>query len=210
MGFYINTDNTIYATTTNGLYNSTDQGETWNLVLNKLPYPMGNKQTEQIAVVAKDRVLIATDNGIYESKDCGLTWSMCYDELLGKRVLRFYRANDGSLYAVLENGLYKYEITTDVSGKETIPSEYSLSQNYPNPFNPETTINYTIPFAGNVRLVVCDALGREVAALVNEYKQAGTYNSKLNTQNLGLSSGVYFYTIQAGEFVQTKKMILIK
>ncbi len=91
-----------------------------------------------------------------------------------------------------------------------VPSQYSLSQNYPNPFNPETTINYTIPFAGNVKLVVYDALGREVAALVNEYKQAGTYNSKLNTQNLGLSSGVYFYTIQAGNFVQTKKMILIK
>lgn len=210
MGFYINTDNTIYATTTNGLYNSTDQGESWNLIVNKLPYPMGNKLTDQIAVVARDRVLIATDNGIYESKDCGLTWSMCYNELLGKRVLKFYRANDGGLYAVLENGLYKYELTTNVSDKENIPSEFSLSQNYPNPFNPETTINYTIPAAGNVKLVVYDALGREVASLVNEFKQAGTYNSTLNTQNLGLSSGVYFYTLRAGSFVQTKKMIMLK
>ena len=89
-------------------------------------------------------------------------------------------------------------------------TEYSLSQNYPNPFNPSTRIQYAISSTQFVTLKVYDLLGREVATLVNEEKPAGSYNVEFRMQNLELSSGIYFYKLQAGSFVETKKMILIK
>ena len=110
-------------------------------------------------------------------------------------------------------------IATDV--KELgIPKEFSLFQNYPNPFNPSTTIKYSIPSAEHVTLKVYDFLGKEIKTLVNEYKQPGIYNCELRFVNgesaSGISveggnvSGVYFYQIKAGNFVETKKLILIK
>ena len=84
-----------------------------------------------------------------------------------------------------------------------------LLQNFPNPFNPETTINFQIPFASHVTLKVYDVLGREVATLVDEFKQAGTYVETLHATSL--PSGVYFYKLQtANGFSETKKLILLK
>ncbi len=99
---------------------------------------------------------------------------------------------------------------TDITKEETIPSAFSLSQNYPNPFNPETTINFSIPNSGHVSLKVYDMLGREVATLVDEHKQAGTYKSKLDAQYFQLSSGVYYYTILYGNNLVTRKMVLLR
>jgi hypothetical protein len=89
-----------------------------------------------------------------------------------------------------------------------IPREYVLAQNYPNPFNPVTTISYQIRSAGGVTLRVYDLLGREVATLMNEFQQAGSYTTTFDASRL--SSGVYFYRLQAGSFVNTKKMVLTK
>lgn len=92
------------------------------------------------------------------------------------------------------------------------PSVYSLSQNYPNPFNPTTKINFALPKAGHVKLVVYDLLGAEVTTLVNEFKQAGYYSVTFTGTNL--ASGVYFYRVSAsggsGDFTQVKKMVLVK
>jgi hypothetical protein len=88
------------------------------------------------------------------------------------------------------------------------PTEFSLSQNYPNPFNPSTTIQYSIKERTSVELVLYDILGREVEVLVNEEQDAGQYKINLNAG--GLASGVYFYKIQAGEYAEVKKMILLK
>ena len=88
------------------------------------------------------------------------------------------------------------------------PIEYSLTQNYPNPFNPSTTIKYSVPDAGNVQLKVYDIIGNEVATLVNETKTPGRYEVQFNAAEL--STGVYIYSLRAGNFVQTKKMILMK
>ena len=85
---------------------------------------------------------------------------------------------------------------------------FELKQNYPNPFNPSTVITYTVAERGRVNLKIYDILGREVATLINEEKPAGQYNVKFNAANL--PSGVYLYRLQAGENVQTKKMILLK
>lgn len=93
---------------------------------------------------------------------------------------------------------------------ELMPSSFKLAQNYPNPFNPSTVINYQIPVSGHVSLKVYDMLGREVATLVDEFQNAGAHNSQFSILNSQLSSGIYFYTIRAGNFVQTKKMMLIK
>jgi len=89
-----------------------------------------------------------------------------------------------------------------------VPKVYSLSQNYPNPFNPVTTIEYQLPKAGLVKLVVYDILGKEVQLPVNRTQPAGSYKIEWNGANF--PSGVYFYKIQSGDFIETKKMVLLK
>jgi hypothetical protein len=94
-----------------------------------------------------------------------------------------------------------------------IPNNFTLLQNYPNPFNPSTKIRFAIPFVGtglalSVQLKVYDILGNEVATLVNEEKAPGTYEVEFNATQL--SSGIYFYKLQAGNFMEAKKMVLVK
>ena len=93
---------------------------------------------------------------------------------------------------------------------EKLPTDFILYQNYPNPFNPSTTINYKIPDFGHVSLIVYDILGRKVATLVEEYKEPGYYNVEFKVNGDGYTSGVYFYQLKSGSFIETKKMILIK
>jgi hypothetical protein len=91
-------------------------------------------------------------------------------------------------------------------------TDYALEQNYPNPFNPSTVINYSIPVAEQVKLTVYNLLGSEVAVLVDEFKEAGNYSVEFSTENLknNLGSGVYIYTLKAGTFAQTRKMVVLK
>jgi hypothetical protein len=92
------------------------------------------------------------------------------------------------------------------------PQEFALLQNYPNPFNPSTRIQYSLEKAVQVSLKVFNVLGEEVATLVNGRQEAGSYTVPFNTNEgtLSLSSGVYFYRLEAGSFVSTKKLILVK
>ncbi len=99
-------------------------------------------------------------------------------------------------------------LITAVSYENDLPLNFSLSQNYPNPFNPTTSISFSIPQAAFVTLKVYDVVGREIANLVNEFRDAGNY--KFNFDASQLSSGIYFYQLRAGEFTQTKKLILMK
>jgi hypothetical protein len=87
-------------------------------------------------------------------------------------------------------------------------ASFRLAQNYPNPFNPTTTIAYQLPVGSQVSLKIYDVLGREVATLVNTRQSAGYYTFTLNASNL--ATGIYFYRLQAGNFVSTKKMMLVK
>jgi len=89
-----------------------------------------------------------------------------------------------------------------------IPTSFELSQNYPNQFNPTTTIRYSLPTSANVKLVVYDLLGREIATLVNEEQSAGWKEVQWNAKNM--SNGIYFYKLTAGAFVETKKMLVVK
>ena len=100
-------------------------------------------------------------------------------------------------------------VTVDIKDKfDYQPNEFALEQNYPNPFNPTTTINYSVPRTAVVTLKVYDILGREISTLVNEEKPAGNYSVNFNASNL--SSDIYFYRMQAGTFVETKKLTLLK
>jgi predicted GH43/DUF377 family glycosyl hydrolase len=98
---------------------------------------------------------------------------------------------------------------TDVEkNSSALPLRFDLSQNFPNPFNPTTVINYSVPKAGFVNITVYDLLGREVKTLVSEEKAAGNYTVQFSGSSL--ASGIYFYRMQAGDFMQSKKMILLK
>jgi len=110
--------------------------------------------------------------------------------------------DSGSIYHTTNGGV------TFIGDESTQPSEFILEQNFPNPFNPSTKIKYSVPQSSNVVIKVYDILGNEIETLVNEEKPAGTY--ELTWYAEGLSSGVYFYQLKAGEFIQTKKMLLLK
>jgi hypothetical protein len=101
---------------------------------------------------------------------------------------------------------------TDVINESIVPSAFKLEQNYPNPFNPSTIISYQLPVNSNVELKVFDLLGKEVATLVDEYKPAGEYEVEFNASSgiRNLVSGIYFYQLKVGSFIQTQKMILLK
>lgn len=101
-----------------------------------------------------------------------------------------------------------YNNATDVESKNLSPEDFALMQNYPNPFNPNTKIQYSIGSNQVVQLKVYDVLGKEIITLVNSEQPAGTY--KVNFDSKGLTSGIYFYTINAGIYSETKSMILMK
>lgn len=127
------------------------------------------------------------------------------------RIAWQYVGNDGDLVGL--DGVHLVALITDVDDNDkTIPANFELSQNYPNPFNPGTVIKYQLAEACNVTLRIYDILGREVAVLVDEEKPAGVYRAELsaNSNGVDLSSGVYFYELAAGNFRQTKKMILLR
>ncbi len=103
---------------------------------------------------------------------------------------------------------FSLETVTALGEESVVPASFTLDQNYPNPFNPTTVIRYQLPAASQVQLAVFDMLGRQVGELVNEKKEAGSYEVKFDAS--GLASGVYFYRIKAGNFVQTKKLLLVR
>ena len=160
----------------------------------------------------------STKSLIVQIQNCGITGSFSGFSLphtTTSEYRRTYSATAPCPQGYLGRSLYVPNVginVTPLSGGITpvsnIADKFSLSQNYPNPFNPTTTINFSIPKSGFVALKVFDVLGREVATLVNETKVAGNYT--VDFDGSGLSSGVYFYRIEAGDFISMKKMMLTK
>ena len=121
----------------------------------------------------------------------------------------YYGNGSGGVYNFL---MRAYVSFPGASGtKETVelsPKQFNVQQNYPNPFNPSTTINYSIPKDGNVKITIYNTLGKEVAKLVDEFQKSGTHTVRFANQNL--ASGVYFYRVEAGDNVKTLRMLLLK
>ncbi len=117
-----------------------------------------------------------------------------------------------ALFAGTNNGqiFKKADAPTKIENEVELPTEFGLEQNFPNPFNPSTVIKYSLPVSEHVTLRLYDILGNEIALLINEVREAGVHNFNLSVDNYKLTSGVYLYRLQAGKFVQTKKMILLK
>src|SRR5206468_5506902 len=110
--------------------------------------------------------------------------------------------------ATVPAGCIRLDVLTGISSRNELPTVFKLYNNYPNPFNPETNIKYDVPVNSFVKLVIFDVLGKEITRLVNEQKSPGRYDIVWNASNY--ASGPYFYKIEAGDFVEMKKMILVK
>ena len=140
--------------------------------------------------------------------------SVLYLRITRTDSLRMPRLATSVVDAVGTKVIYDWIKSLEPSGiidnSQGIPDNYELLNAYPNPFNPSTVIGYRLPTAGHVTLKVYDILGRLVSILVDEYKQAGSYHSSFNAQHSTLTSGIYFYRMQAGNFIETKKIILMK
>ena len=114
---------------------------------------------------------------------------------------------------VIRTDAIKLDFTGDVSDVDkdnTLPSKFKLYQNYPNPFNPTTVIRYQISKPGNVSIKIYDMLGRLIKTIVNEPQQAGFYEYEFRVEKGDLPSGIYFYTLSAHNFTETKKMVFLK
>jgi hypothetical protein len=122
---------------------------------------------------------------------------------------RFWGVYDSDNLTLWEKGNFDFVTTLEEIRNQTDKvSDFNLSQNYPNPFNPTTIIEYNVPQRSNVSLIVYNAIGQQVSVLADGEKEAGNYRINFNASRL--SSGIYFYRLSAGSFVQTKKMILLK
>jgi len=187
---------------------STDNGINWfNLNANT------TRHTYKIFFTNAQTGWIVGDSGLIKrTTNGGQNWE---NQNSGTRIFlkSVYFINSNTGFAVGDSGMLLKTTTggvlTGFTGNETqVPSAYSLSQNYPNPFNPTTTIKFAVPNQSSVKITVIDITGKEIETLVNEKLQAGTYQTNWNASNF--SSGVYFYKITAGEFSETKKMLLVK
>lgn len=190
----------------NGVLSTTDGGQTWNRIY-------GGKW-KSVSCFDINNFMAVGVSEILCTKDGGSTWNQDnYGNGTSFNSVFYTDTNDiiiaganGTILRTTTGGIIS---AVDEKQKTNILSgNFTLSQNYPNPFNPTTTISYQLPVTSNVKLKVYDILGREVATLVNEEKPAGSYEVEFNGS--GLSSGIYFYQLKAGNFIQTKKFVLMK
>jgi hypothetical protein len=140
----------------------------------------------------------------------GTSWEPINTGLTDINVSSLAVSADGYIFAGTDSLVFRSVQSTVGVGRiaQGIPHAFKLEQNYPNPFNPSTTIRYQVPTQSHVTLKVFDVLGREVATLVNEAKEPGTYTVQWDAA--GVSSGVYFYRLKAGDFVQTRRMMVMR
>ncbi len=205
-GLVVDSSGTIFRTTRFGVMQSTDDGYQWT----PTGHTPGNVFALQINTFGY--VFVAGDSGVYRTTDHGVTWTAINSGL--DQLYTEYLATDSSgyLFTVTTGGLYRsVHSTTDVRREaSSLPSGPLLFQNYPNPFNPSTKIGYRVQGTGDrvVTLKVYDILGREVATLVNERKAPGSYEVTFDGSRV--ASGVYFYRLETSNFVQTRKLVLVR
>ncbi|MEE9289078.1 MAG: T9SS type A sorting domain-containing protein, partial [Bacteroidota bacterium] len=205
-----------------GVFRSTDNGATWLPVNAGLTDPV----IEYLAINSSNHIFAATRNGgVFQSTDNGGNWLPINTGLTDLDVRCLAIDSVGYIFAgTASGGVFRSAMPTTSVKKIAggIPSEFSLKQNYPNPFNAATKIQFSLPGSGYVTLRAFDTSGEEVATLISENLPAGTYIVEWRPD--GLASGTYFYRLrasglsrrigtlsgQAGDYIETKKLILLK
>ncbi|MFC2092543.1 T9SS type A sorting domain-containing protein [Bacteroidota bacterium] len=206
-----NNDNSIYITTqTNnaGILKSTNNGTSWSVIFNLKCYDI------EIDPLNANIFYAGTDNGIYKTTNKGLNWFIYNNTFTPSKIVLGLVKNPNSgdtIFTVTSKAIYKVygqAVTNTKNINEITPSSYILHQNYPNPFNPSTTIKFDLPKTSEVKLIIYDALGRVVATLVNEKLNARSY--EVSWDGSKYTSGVYYYQMEADDFIETRKLVLIK
>jgi len=195
-----------------GVFRSTDNGTSWTAMNTGLT----NTYVSSF-VVTGTNVFAGTYGGVFLSTNNGTSWTAANTGLTNTIVSALALSSNGTggtiLFAGTNNsGVWSRplsEMITSVNESPAdLPRHMSLNQNYPNPFNPITVISYELPVMSSVRLSIFDMLGREIAVLVNETKPAGSYQVQWNAEHA--TSGVYYSRMATGNFVSTKKLVLLR
>ncbi len=194
------------------VYRSTDNGNTWEGANNGLPNGISLS-----GIFWEDKYLFAAsfDNRIFMTTINNINWVDISDGLIvtGNANITDITKTEEYIFASANTGIWRRPLSQvvsidDLDQKNLSESHVILKQNYPNPFNPITKIKYSIPLSENVQIKIYDILGNEIKTLLNDYKQAGPHETEFNASNL--PSGVYFYRIISGNFLETKKMLLLR
>jgi hypothetical protein len=189
-----------------GVFLSVDDGMSWTQVNN------GMTNHSLHALMSNGTILFAaTEGGIFLSANKGTSWTSVSTGLKDTYICSLDISNNTLFAGTSGNGVWRRPLSemTSVDRVTTdLPAKFSLGQNYPNPFNPVTTISIGLPCRTFVQLKIFDALGRQVSVLLSEQLTAGTHARQWNAA--GLPSGVYFYRIQAGDYTEGKKLLLLK
>ncbi len=207
--------NIFAGTSGDGVYLSQNNGISWLQVNNGLP----NNSWIFSFAVSGTNIFIGTydattnNHKVYLSTNNGAMWSQVNNGLpTNINVNSLDIIGPNIFVGTAGNGVWRCplsEIITAIEDKQNnFPISFSLQQNYPNPFNPTTTINYSVPKTSFVTLKVYDVLGKEITTLVNHETRSGNYSVEFNASKF--ISGVYYYRMQAGSFVETKKLIVLK
>jgi hypothetical protein len=201
----------LFAGTKYGLARSTDNGVHWSFINREMVNDMNI-----IAFATNDSTLFAGTfgYGVFLSTDNGANWIPVNTELTDAYTTILI-INNGFLFNGTEySGIWRRPLSEMISsegvnaGTDAIPATLQLTQNYPNPFSGTTTISYSLPVSGRATLTVYNALGEEVATLVNGESTAGEHAATFNAENL--QNGMYFYRLTEGKYSQTGKMTVIK
>ncbi len=206
IAFEPNGPDTLYVACWAYLARSFDGGDSWEYTATS------TSANKAIACDPLDpgKIYIGSDGGgVLVSDDAGASFSLMNDNLGNLNVHCLAIDSNERLLAGTSNGIYYYDTMIDVTlNDHLIPDQLTINQNYPNPFNTSTSIRYELPKKSHITIEIYDILGRRVTTLFDGFQLAGYYQTVWNAENI--PSGMYFYKLQAGDYIESKKMVLLK